>query len=157
MKNFNNKKQIFEYLIKKFSKDSKIILIRGSTAKGKIKQFSDIDIEIYSTNLKKPYYEIAFVGRKIILISVYFYKFKEGEKTREPKNVKIIYGNYNNEIKPDFSKDRYSHKEKVKREAEKYNIKYEIKIKKIWNLWRREYEKTNRKFNKRRFKINWKS
>lgn len=118
MEIFQNKKELFDYLIEKFSNESKIILIRGSTAKGNIKQFSDIDVEIYSDKLKKPYYNIAFVGKKLILISVYFYKFKDGKKIKEPKNVSIIYGEYNSEIKPDFSEDKYSPKEKIKRECQ---------------------------------------
>jgi len=118
MKKFNNKKKVFEYLKKLFSKDGKIILVRGSTATKFIRQFSDFDVEVYSSKLKKPYYEIAFVKNKPVLITVYFYKYNQGKKIKEPKNVKVIYGEYNSSIKPNFSKDTYTSKQKIKRECQ---------------------------------------
>ena len=117
IKKFRNKEKVFDYLKKTFSK-SKIILIRGSSAKKPIKNFSDIDVEIYSNNPRKPYYEIVFIRDMPVLISAYFYKFKKGDILKTPNNIKIINGEYNKSIKPDFSKEPYNNKEKIKRECQ---------------------------------------
>ena len=117
IKKFSNKKQVFNYLKELFT-ESNLILLRGSTAKELIKNFSDIDAEIYSNAIRKPYYEIIFVKDSPVLISAYFYKYKKGKKTKEPKNIKIIKGEYNKSIKPDFSKDSYNNKERIKRECQ---------------------------------------
>ena len=118
MFNFINEKDVFEYIKKKFSKESKLILVRGSTATKPAKKFGDFDIEIWTNKLKKPYYEIAFIKEKPILISAYFYKYQEGKDIQKPSNVKILYGKYNDKIKPDLSKDTYNNKEKIKRECQ---------------------------------------
>ena len=115
---FHDKQEVFDYVIKKFSKKNKLILIRGSTAKKPVKNFSDFDIEIWTNKLEKPYYEIAFVSGKIVLISIYFYKYKLGKKVDVPSNVKILFGEYNDQIIPDFSNDKYTNKEKIKRECQ---------------------------------------
>ena len=118
MRNFKNKKEVFGYIVRLFKKKSKLILIRGSTAKSKLKIFSDIDAEVHGKNKRKPYYEIIFVNKMPVLISAYFYKYKEGKKEKAPSNLLILHGNYNNNIRPDFSKDNYNNKEKVKRECQ---------------------------------------
>ena len=118
IKKFKNKIEVFNYLKKLFSKESDVILIRGSTAYGPVKKFSDFDVEVYSNKLKKPYYEIVFVKSNPTLISVYFYKYKKGKKTKGDKNVRVIYGEHNDTIGPDFSKDTYTHKQKIKRECQ---------------------------------------
>ena len=114
---FYNKKGIYNYIKNKFS-ESKIILIRGSAAKKPAKNFSDIDIEIWGEKVKKPYYEIVFFKNKPILISAYFYKYASGKNVQAPLDIKIIYGKYNNKIKPYFSKDIYNKKDKIKRECQ---------------------------------------
>ena len=118
MLNFNNKREIFAYIKRKFSKESELILIRGSTATKSVKKFSDFDIEIYRKKLKKPYYEVVFLKEKPILLSVYFDKYKKGKKIQKPANVKVLYGEYNDKIKPNFSKDTYTHKQKIRRECQ---------------------------------------
>ena len=115
---YKNKKDLYEYIEKKLSKNSALILIRGSTAKKKIKRFSDFDIEVYGKKIKKPYYEIALIKGKPILISAYFYRYKRGKKIKGPSNTKIIYGEYNDKINSTFSKDNYNQKEKIKRECQ---------------------------------------
>jgi len=95
-----------------------LILVRGSTATKSIKKFSDFDIEVWTNKPRKPYYEIAFVKEKPILISVYFYKYKEGKEIQEPPNIKILFGKYNDKIKPSFSKETYKHRRKIKRECQ---------------------------------------
>ena len=42
----------------------------------------------------------------------------EDNKIKEPENVRVIHGEYNNKIEPDFSKDTYNHKQKIKRECQ---------------------------------------
>ena len=64
METFSNKKEVFEYIKKKFNKESRLILVRGSTATKPAKKFDDFDIEIWTNEIKKPYYEIAFVKEK---------------------------------------------------------------------------------------------
>ena len=118
MLNFKNKKEIFDYIKKKFEKESKLILIRGSASNKNLKKFSDIDVEVYSNKLKKPYYEIIFLKEKPILVSVYFEKYKTGKKIKESYNVKVLSGKYNNKIKPDFSKENYNNKQKIKRDCQ---------------------------------------
>ncbi|MAF36121.1 hypothetical protein CL622_03325 [archaeon] len=118
MLHFDNKKTVFEYIKNKFSEKSKLILIRGSMATKPIKNYFDFDIEIYGDKLKKPYYEIAFVREKLVLISVYFYKYKEGEDAKSHPNIKILYGKYNDNIKPNFNKETYDNEEKIKRECQ---------------------------------------
>ncbi len=122
MKTFKNKQQIFNY-IKKISK-GKLILIRGSTATKPLKNFSDVDIEIYSDKLKKADYEIVLVNKKIVLVTIYYYKYEKGREIKAPKNVKIISGGYNEGIEKSFNspehfaKDTYTQKEKIKRECQ---------------------------------------
>jgi len=58
------------------------------------------------------------LNQKIILISAYFYKFKKGEKTDTPKNIKLIYGEYNKNLSPNYKKDNYNQKQKIKRECQ---------------------------------------
>jgi hypothetical protein len=118
MFNFTDEKEVFVYIKNKFSKESKLILVRGSTATKPVKKFGDFDIEVWTIKLKKPYYEITFIKEKPILISVYFYKYKEGKEIQKPSNVKILYGKYNNKLEPDFNKDTYTSKEKIKRECQ---------------------------------------
>ena len=113
MKTFKNKKDVFNYL-KKFGK---IVLVRGSTAKGRLKSFSDIDVEVYDKK-KKCFYELIFVKRKLILISVNYYDFKEGGKIKLPQNVVVLRGEYNSNLMPDFKQDKYNSKEKTKRECQ---------------------------------------
>lgn len=117
MLNFESKKKIFDYIKKKFRK-SRLILVRGSSVNKKLKAFSDIDAEVHSDKSRKPYYEIVFVREKPILISIYFYKYRKGKIINAPDDIKIISGKYNDKIKPDFSKDTYNNKEKIKRECQ---------------------------------------
>jgi hypothetical protein len=117
MLKLKNKKEVLGYIKNKFRKQGKLILIRGSIINKPVKNYSDFDIEVYGNTLKKPYYEIIFIKEKLILISVYFYKYKRGKKAKTPKNIKVLYGKYNNKIKPNFKKDEYN-KEKVKRECQ---------------------------------------
>jgi hypothetical protein len=117
MKKLNSKKQVFEYIKHLFARNSNVILIRGSAVNKPLKAFSDIDVEVYG-KIKKPYYKIIFVKNHPILMSTYFYKFKKGRKVKAAKNIKVLYGEYNNKIKPDFSKDTYTPKEKIKRECQ---------------------------------------
>ncbi|MFH1211064.1 MAG: hypothetical protein V1645_04065 [archaeon] len=118
MLTFTNKKEVLSYIKRKFSKESNLILIRGSTAYKNVKNFSDFDIEIWGKKLRKPYYDIAFIKEKPILISAYFYKYKKGRKTKVPQGTLIIKGQYNNKIIPDFSKDKYTNKQKIKRDCQ---------------------------------------
>ena len=118
MKSFNTKKEMFSYINNSFPK-SQVILIRGSTAFKGVKNFSDFDIEIYCNFIQKPIYELAFFKNKIILITIYFYKFKKGKIiSPKEKNMRILKGKYNKNLRPDFSKDKYLQKEKVKRECQ---------------------------------------
>jgi predicted nucleotidyltransferase len=114
---FQNKTKLIKY-IKNLFVDSEVILIRGSTAKGKIKEFSDFDVEVYSNKLRKPYSEIILINKKPALISTYFYKYKKDEIAKEPENVLLIKGAYNSSTKPNNDKDTYSKKEELKRECQ---------------------------------------
>ena len=118
MKKFNTKKEVFSYITNIFSK-CQVILIRGSTAFGRVKNFSDFDVEAYGNFIQKPIYELVFLKDKITLITIYFYKFKKGKTTiPKEKNVKILKGIHNENLRPDFSKDKYSQEEKIKRECQ---------------------------------------
>ena len=93
MKNFLTKKQVLDYINNTFLKeDVKGIAICGSTAKGKIKEFSDMDVEIFNSEKLKPYYELILVNNKLCLISIYFYK--AGKETKLPNNASSLYGKY---------------------------------------------------------------
>jgi predicted nucleotidyltransferase len=120
IENFDKQERILKYIVGTFSKESEVILIRGSTAHKKAKLFSDFDIEVYTKNkLKKPYYEIALLKDKLVLISVYFYKYVNGKPTsRLQSNVKVLYGQFNDKLNPEFSKDKYNSEEKTKRECQ---------------------------------------
>jgi hypothetical protein len=93
MKQFNGKTQLKNYL-KKLSGKYKFS-IEGSTSNKPLKNFSDVDVEIYG-KVAKPYYEMVFVREKPILITIYYYK---------DKNKK-------------FKKDTYNLKQKIKRECQ---------------------------------------
>jgi predicted nucleotidyltransferase len=122
MQKFKSKDRALEYIRRKFSKNE-LILIRGSTANGSIKNFSDIDVEVYG-ELKKPCYELIFTDDKLVLITAYFYEYKEGEKIKSPKNVRVLKGEYNINIEKSFhspshfAKDTYSSKQKIIRETQ---------------------------------------
>lgn len=124
MRSFIDKKEIFGYIKNKFSKESKLILVRGSTATKPAKKFSDFDIEVWVSKLKKPHYEIVFLKEKPILITAYYYKYKGGKEIQKPRNVKILFGVYNKEVdeslnSPEhFVRDKYTPKEKIKRECQ---------------------------------------
>lgn len=97
MQEFKSKKEVFEYITKKFkTKDVKGIVIVGSTAKGSIKQFSDIDVVVFNNKPLKPYYELCLIDKKIVLITIYFYN--AGRVKNIPKNGEILYGNYFEQI-----------------------------------------------------------
>jgi hypothetical protein len=119
VRRFKNKNLLFEEIKKDFT-DSKIILIRGSTAFGKVKRFSDFDVEVYQNRKRKPHYEVIFVENKLTLLTIYFYKYNKGKEKRPPKEIKIIKGDnfFNNNIIPNFEKDKYTNNEKVIRESQ---------------------------------------
>ncbi len=118
MLSFKNNQEVFNYSLERFSKKSSLILVRGSTAYKPARKFSDFDIEVWGKSAKKPYYEIVLLNKHPVLISIYFYKYSQGRKANPPKNVRILSGKYNHNIKPDFSKDRYTNKERIKRECQ---------------------------------------
>jgi len=118
IKKFTKKTEILDYVKSKFSKENDLILIRGSTATKRIKKFSDVDIEIYGSKLKKPYYELILLNNNPSLLSAYYYKYEKGKEIIKPNGVNIIYGEYNNKIKPNFDKDTYNNKEKIIRECQ---------------------------------------
>lgn len=118
IRTFETKKDVFNYIKRKFYKRSNVILVRGSTAKKPAKKFSDFDIEVYTKYLRKPYYEIVFIREKPVLVSVYFQKYKKGKETNAPSTIKVLYGKYNAKLKPDFSKEKYTPKQKIRRECQ---------------------------------------
>lgn len=118
MKKFSNQKGIEKYIVKKFSSESSLILIRGSTAKKRASAFSDFDIEVYGRKIGKPNYEIVMLGKYPVLISSYFYKYVKGDEGKEPRGVKILSGKFNDMIKPNFSQDKYNTKERIRRECQ---------------------------------------
>ena len=117
---FKSKKQIHNYILNKFSKNSGLLLIHGSASnsKNKLKAFSDIDLESYNSNPKKPHYEIVLLKTKPILISVYYYKYKKGKKISPRKDMKILYGTLTSNIMPEYKKGKFTGKDKVRRECQ---------------------------------------
>ena len=61
---------------------------------------------------------IAFFNQKPMLISVYFYKYRNGRVITPEKNVRILYGKYNKNLKPDFSREEYTPGQRIKRECQ---------------------------------------
>lgn len=118
IRSFNNKSKVFDYIRRNFKKSNKLIIVRGSTAIKPIKNFSDIDVEIYGNKIKNEHYELVFVKNKLVLISIHYYLYKNGESIQIPKNVKILYGKYNKNTKPDFSMKKRNNKEMVKRQCQ---------------------------------------
>jgi hypothetical protein len=119
---FKNKKELFGYL-KEIFNDSQIILIHGSTALVPVKNFSDFDIEVYGKVIKKPHYEIAFIGRKPVLITAYFYRYQKGKNISVPKTIQMIKGKYTDKVaqrepQTKYSEGKYGTKEKMKRECQ---------------------------------------
>lgn len=118
IKRFNSKQEVIGYIIKKFKNKSNVIVIQGSTAHKPLKNFSDIDFETYCLKKHRPHYEIVLVKNKPILITVYSQKYSAGKIIPPPSNVKVVYGKYNDKLLPDFSKDKWTMKEKVIRESQ---------------------------------------
>lgn len=106
MKSFESKKEVFDYIKRRYSKcDS--VLIKGSSIKGNLKDFSDIDVEFYQNKPAKPEYELILVKSKIVLITAYPYK--AGKKLdKVPKNVLLLKG--------DFYEAKENHKEYIEKE-----------------------------------------
>jgi len=103
MKQFNTKEKVFEHIKKKYSNlHPKGIIIQGSTAKGKIKDFSDIDVVVYSEESHKPDYELCCLNKKLVLITTYFYKAGR-EINQIPENTVVLEGNCYEQI--DIQKD----------------------------------------------------
>jgi hypothetical protein len=94
MKKFKDKKEVFQYIKRIFKKYE--VCVEGSSNKKSLKNFSDIDVDVFGKNAR-PYYEIVLVGNKLVLISAYFYKNK--------KNKSSI-------------KDKYNNKQKIRRECQ---------------------------------------
>ena len=118
---FKNKRDLYKY-IKTMFKESDLIFIQGSTAYGRIKNFSDFDVEIYGKKLKKPYYELAFIKNIPVLISAYFHRFTHGEKVKAPEGVRIIKGYFTDKLKrehtPMYGEGSYNAEEKLRRECQ---------------------------------------
>lgn len=115
MKLFKTKGEAFEYIKQKYE-NAETILIKGSTFKGEIKEFSDIDVEFYQDKPAKPEYELILIDSDLVLISAYPYK--TGKRLGKiPKNVLILKGNYCEQI--DIQED-YSSEEKVIRDNQMF-------------------------------------
>ena len=107
MKTFKSKKEVFKYIRNKYA-NAETILIKGSTAKGRIKQFSDVDVEFYQYRPAKPEYEIISMNHKLILITAY--PFKSGKTINKiPNDVLVLKGNYCGQIK---NQEGYNKEEK---------------------------------------------
>jgi len=85
MKKFKDKTQLKNYIKKLFSKYE--IVFEGSTSNKPLKNFSDMDVEVYG-RVARPYYEIVFVRNKLILISIYFYKDRRNKHKKDTYNPK---------------------------------------------------------------------
>jgi len=83
MRKFKNKTQLMNYIKKLVGKYE--FSIEDSSSNKPLKSFSDIDIEVYG-KVAKPYYELVFVGNKLILISTYFYKDKKNKPKKDIYN-----------------------------------------------------------------------
>ena len=59
MLNFKNKKEVFDYIKNKFK--GGLILVRWSTAFGRVRKFADFDIEVYINSLRKPIMKLFFL------------------------------------------------------------------------------------------------
>lgn len=116
MLKFDNKTQLFDWLIKNF--DGEVILVRGSTAFGPVKKFSDFDVEVWCEKRKDEYYEIIIVEDKITLLTINFYKYKKGVKKQAPNNMNILKGGYNQNLEPEFIRETRRGNRKVKRECQ---------------------------------------
>ena len=107
MRRFGSKQEIFNYLVRKFkNKNTKSIIIRGSAATKKLRDFSDVDVEVYTNDLRHPYYEITCLRNNLVLLSVYFYK--PLRKVKKSKG-KLLCGDY---YKPVQYKERYTKEER---------------------------------------------
>lgn len=120
---FNSKKEIFDYILTFSKLNSDLVLIRGSTAKGNVKKFSDFDVEIYGQKEKFPYYEICLLKKKVILITIYFRKNIKGNKINPPEKIKILKGLYTDKIQKIFDmnwnkKEELTSKQKINRECQ---------------------------------------
>src|SRR3989344_1308268 len=118
MKTFKTKTEVFEYLKKKFMSNGKVIIVKGSTSYGAIKAFSDIDVNVYGEKLEKPYYELIFLKRMPVLISVYFNKYKKGKSIRPLDNMRVIYGRYNCNLISGSANEKYNPEQGVRRECQ---------------------------------------
>ncbi len=107
MRLFKLKKEVFEYINKKYSK-AETILIKGSAVNKNLKDFSDIDVEFYQDEPAKPEYEIVLVNDKIVLITAYPYKSGK-QISKIPNTVLVLKGDY---CEPIENQEEYSAKER---------------------------------------------
>lgn len=115
MLRFENKTKLFNWIVQSF--DGKAILVRGSTAFGPVKKFSDFDIEIWGKK-RDEHYDIIIVENKLALLTINFYDYKNGPKAKTPKNMKILKGQYNKNLEPTFTRETRTGVRKVKRECQ---------------------------------------
>lgn len=113
-----SKTEVFEYVLKKFKNDSEVITLGGSSRNKPLKDFSDMDFNIFSKKYFKPYYEIVLVNNKPILITVYSQKFFRGNEITPPKNQLVLFGRYNDNLKIDYSISKYEGRGKIVRECQ---------------------------------------
>jgi len=117
MKHFASKKQVFEYIKKKFlKKDVKGILIEGSSVYKELNDFSDVDFVVFNKTKIKPYAEIILVNKKIVLITGYFYLAKKPKKSDKEL---ILYGEIFEEIEHKGNL-KYTKKERIKRDKQMF-------------------------------------
>jgi len=102
---FNDRNSIHKYLLRRFAKKSDLILIRGSTAFGIIKPFSDFDIEVYTGKSRNPSYEIVIYKNNPILLTVYYNRLEKGENCIVPKHINVLQGRYNDQIERIFQRE----------------------------------------------------
>ena len=122
-KDFSSKDEIFNYITQEFANENDLVLIRGSTAYGEIKPFSDVDVEIYSQKRDKPHYEIVFYKDNPVLLTIYFYIYEDAQHCEPPKNVKILQGVYNSKIESIFEEaiqqnDSYTNEKLITRKCQ---------------------------------------
>jgi hypothetical protein len=132
IKQFNTREDIHKYLVNTFSKPSDLVLIRGSTAFGKIRSYSDFDVEIYSKSIKNPFYEIIFYKNHPVLLTIYFYSYSKGKDILPPKNLNVLQGVYNDKIEEIFQREiskegQYNGKDLIARKCQ-LNIDFFFKF-----------------------------
>lgn len=101
MNNFYLKSDIHNYILTKFSKLGETVILTNKASFSSsryLKSFTNVEVEIYGKQAKKPYCDLIFFHEKPVLLKINFFKLKEGQVADLPEGMKVLQGEYTDSL-----------------------------------------------------------